>query len=498
MEKGSMQKLPLKIILAQTALGILSVFAWLAFFSEAWYRRVYGDTGFDSVIFTLIGSMEGVDSGLIQDYLLDGLLPTVAVAAVQGLLLYLLQRSPWIHRRVAARAISAAVSIGLLIFSLVDIGFFRYTYARLQPAALYETEYVDPNAVQISFPEQKRNLIYIYLESMETTYLDKVQGGAMEVDLIPELTALAEENVNFSHNAFIGGLVEVPGITWSTGAMIAQTSGIPMVLPDKLAYWPQAAGREEVLMPGLTSLGDILAENGYYQALMMGCDSYYGGERAYAQTHQVDRIYDLYTGRQDGIVPEDYFAWWGFEDMHLFAYAKQALTQISQKNQPFSFTLLTMDTHHIDGYTCLLCRNDHSEAYENVFSCSSRQVADFVKWIQAQPFYENTTVILSGDHFSMDAQYFSRNVEKGYARHGYNCIINAPLPAENTKNRIFSSMDMFPTTLAALGCQIEGDRLGLGVNLFSDKATLPEAYGYDAFCEALMKGTDYYDRFFQP
>ena len=31
----------------------------------------------------------------------------------------------------------------------------------------------------------------------------------------------------------------------------------------------------------------------------------------------------------------------------------------------------------------------------------------------------------------------------------------------------FSQFDMFPTTLAALGVKIEGNKLGLGVNLFS-------------------------------
>ena len=35
-------------------------------------------------------------------------------------------------------------------------------------------------------------------------------------------------------------------------------------------------------------------------------------------------------------------------------------------------------------------------------------------------------------------------------------------------------MDMFPTTLASLGAVIDGDRLGLGTNLFSDKPTLAE------------------------
>ncbi len=485
-------KFPAGSLLAQGVLCILSFVAWLGFFATAWYRRVYGDTGFDSVIFTLIGSVEGVDSGLINSFLTGGLLPAAICTLGQGLLLYLLRKPA----RSVRRLVSLALSVLLLVYSLFDIGMAPYVYARMQLSDFYETEYADPDKVDIQFPAQKRNLIYIYLESMETTFLDKHQGGAMDRNLIPELTALAQKHVNFSHNEFVGGLVEIPGATWSVGAMVAQTAGVPMVLPNRIADWHKASGREPIFLPGITTLTDLLAEQGYYQTLMMGCDSNYGGERAYAETHQMDKIYDLYTGRQDGIVPEDYFAWWGFEDKHLFAYARQELTKISQGSQPFAFTMLTMDTHHIDGYTCSLCGSDREDPYDNVISCASRQVAAFLNWIQAQPFYENTTIVITGDHFSMDAQYISRNVEKGYQRHGYNCFINAPIQPQSTHNRVFSSLDMFPTILAALGCRLEGDRLGLGVNLFSDQKTLPELYGYEAFCDALMKGTNYYDQFF--
>ena len=41
-------------------------------------------------------------------------------------------------------------------------------------------------------------MIYIYLESMETTYADRKNGGAFAVNYIPELTKLAQENEDFS------------------------------------------------------------------------------------------------------------------------------------------------------------------------------------------------------------------------------------------------------------------------------------------------------------
>ena len=45
--------------------------------------------------------------------------------------------------------------------------------------------------------------------------------------------------------------------------------------------------------------------------------------------------------------------------------------------------------------------------------------------------------------------------------------------------REYSTFDAFPTTLASLGCSIQGDRLGLGVNLFSEEQTLIEQYGVE-------------------
>ena len=79
----------------------------------------------------------------------------------------------------------------------------------------------------------------------------------------------------------------------------------------------------------------------------------------------------------------------------------------------------------------------------------------------------------------------------------YNCFINAAVePVEGTTvNRTFTSMDMFPTTLAAMGFNIEGDRLAMGVNMFSTKKTVIEYIGYKTFAEEVVKASDYYNEF---
>ena len=55
---------------------------------------------------------------------------------------------------------------------------------------------------------------------------------------------------------------------------------------------------------------------------------------------------------------------------------------------------------------------------------------------------------------------------------------------------------MFPTTLAALGCEIDGERLGLGTNLFSDVDTLAERLGVNKVDEELSKLSRYFNQHF--
>ena len=169
---------------------------------------------------------------------------------------------------------------------------------------------------------------------------------------------------------------------------------------------------------------------------------------------------------------------------------------ISQQEAPFAFTMLTVDTHHVDGYVCEYCKTDYAEQYENVLACSSRQVANFVTWIQQQAFYENTTIVICGDHPTMDASYVSSNLDANYQRKLYNCFINAPVTPVQEKNRICATIDMFPTTLAAIGCEISGNRLGLGTNLFSAEKTLSEQMGLSNFNYELSKPSRYYERNF--
>ncbi|MBR5452335.1 MAG: LTA synthase family protein [Clostridia bacterium] len=479
------------------------LFSVACFVSARWYIAIFGDVGFDSILYTLLSDLSTTESTTVGNYLINALVPIILVSGFLIGLLFIRTKKPIISIKgvkiyplsdKVSVVLSLVIAAALIANAAVTTRLVEYAVTRVQKSNLYETEYADPKDVKIEFSENKRNLIVIYLESMETTYFDKQNGGANEQNLIPELYSLAQENLNFSHNQGVGGFGVFQGTSFTTGAILSSTSGVPLKV--KLALGSNGYSTDETFLPNLETLMEVLNEEGYYQTFMVGSAAEFGGRKQYLESHGIDKIYDHSTAVTDGIIPEGYHVWWGMEDYYLFEYAKKQLTEISKREEPFAFSMLTVDTHHIGGYICEKCKTDHAEQYENAISCSSRQAAEMVEWIKEQDFFENTTVIVTGDHLSMDGGYISRNVPSDYQRHVYNCFINSAITTDNTKNRVYAAIDLFPTILASMGCKIEGDRLGLGTNLFSDRPTLLEEFGADAFKKEIQKSSTYYNENF--
>ena len=154
--------------------------------------------------------------------------------------------------------------------------------------------------------------------------------------------------------------------------------------------------------------------------------------------------------------------------------------------------MLTTNTHFTDGYIEKDCHKKYKNTYYNAVSCSATQIEEFISWAQEQPFYENTTIVLVGDHVSMQNDAYPKEAN----RRIYNLFINTGIDTANTTNREFSTIDYFPTTLASIGVNIKGDRLGLGTNLFSDKKTLIEKKGYKKVKKEIAKHSNYYFKTF--
>lgn len=457
---------------------IFLIFGLAATFGMYWLFRQFPNVRMDELLYQISAPIRGTNMDLIIDFCLTVLLPVVGIFAICAIILHYMKTK---GRRIC-RAVYIAASAALVAFSSsvvwnrLDVN--AYMLANSEENKMFiENNYVDPANKKISFPEQKRNLLFVYLESMETTFASKDVGGAFDENLIPEITQLALENENFSGgHTVLNGPTALAGSTWTVGSMFSSSSGLPLKISLSNR---NSMNKQSQFFETTVTLGDILKDNGYSNTLLVGSDAEFGGRKLYYETHGDYEIMDLYTQRAAHKLPtDDYKVWWGYEDMYLYQFAQEKLTELGQQDEPFNMTMLTVDTHKENGYKCSLCGNEHPDnQYADVYSCASKQLIRFIDWCKEQPWYENTTIVITGDHPTMDVD-FCKDISHDYNRKVYMTILNSP--TENkapTRYREFSTFDTFPTTIAALGATIEGERLGLGTNLYSGLDTLTEQLG---------------------
>ena len=124
-----------------------------------------------------------------------------------------------------------------------------------------EDNYVDPATTTLTFPEKKRNLIYIFLESMEMSYSD-------------------QNNIDFAgkdQSTKLDGGNALKYSTWTMAGMWAATSGLPLKIPIEInGVGTNFMNTQDSFFPNLTCLGDILSKEGYTMEMMFGSDAQTG------------------------------------------------------------------------------------------------------------------------------------------------------------------------------------------------------------------------------
>lgn len=456
----------------------------------------------DEILFTLTNPLKGTDPGIYMDIVRFSVIPALAVLFAVITAQHFLEKGSgrlreafrkWLLPVFTAAAVVFCVSCVITLWT--KLGVSDYLRNSGQTSTWIEDNYVDPSGVKITFPEKKRNLIFLYLESMEVTFSDTSSGGIFEENYIPNLTKLSADALDFGESDAdtLNGASSWKYTTWTMGGMFAATSGLPLKIPIETdGVDTNFMSTQDSFFPNITTLGDLLKEQGYENDLLIGSDATFGGRRLYFSTHGNYQFYDYLHYSQDGELPAGYKVFWGFEDEKLFDFAKERLTQLAAQDKPFNLTMLTVDTHYPDGYTCRLCKDTYDSSYANAIVCSDSQAAGFLEWCREQDWYENTVIVISGDHPTMAS--FCDDAPQDYVRKVYTAYLNPAKEPKRDEWREYSTVDSFPTTLSAMGADIEGGRLGLGTDLFSMEDTLTEITGRKEIDRELSKTSEWMNR----
>ncbi len=470
--------------------NVKTVLSWLIFyiglvcvFFSLWGYGHWPHLDLDQLYFSMTSPVEGVGNHLLEKGAASSLLPAAAIVLI--LILFLRKRDKK-KQNVILSVTGFSLFFICLVVLFVRLSEYTYLPGLFMHTDFYDAHYVNPASVEIKFPEKKRNLIHVYVESLEVTFSDAESGGAFPENLIPNLTETALSNEDFGNHMTLNGAVTPAGTTWTVGGLAARSAGIPI----KGNISTNHVDNSNTLLKNLVTLGDILEQEGYVNYFSHGSDMSYAGKRDFYTSHGNYHFIDYIYAKEKKLIPEDYFEFWGYEDAKLFEYSKEKITELAQSGQLFNFMILTEDTHHEDGYVCVDCPSIYQDQLWNVTLCTDKRTAEFLEWCKKQDFYENTTIVISGDHLTMDSD-FCKDVDPSYQRKVYTVYINSALTRNNHAVRQYSTFDDFPTILASLGAEIEGNRLGLGVNLYSDEPTLVEQYGIKYLNKELTKQSDF-------
>ena len=466
-----------------------------------YFKTNFSLTNFEEVVFSLTCGVKDSDSSVFTTSILK-VLPFIIILVLvlyallfditfgkkviktkQGKQIYPIKLFHK-HRRLFL-TIAFVLSIICLLYSL---GFPNYVLYSNQKSNLIEENYVDTKD-KVTF-DKKKNLILIMVESLETSYFTKDQGGYWDYEVIPELYNLLEEKdaVTFYNKNRAEGVNMLQGSSWTTASIVSNLSGMPL----KVGLTKKVYGTNH-FMNNVYSLGDLLKDNGYYNEVISGARTSFGGLKEYFNIHgnysiidedSLDK-YNLTMEKQD-------YGKWGFNDRYLFETAKKRLDIISKEKKPFNLELITIDTHFVDGFVGDYSTDGYDMQYENAYATESKLIYDFVEYVKEQDYYKDTTIVILGDHLTMQSNLFrGKNTKNRYV---YNCIINPYNKTKNNKNRTITALDYYPTIVYSIGGSIKEDKLALGTNLFSNKKTLAESYGLDKFSKELMKKSDFYNK----
>lgn len=358
---------------------------------------------------------------------------------------------------------------------------------------LYENNYVYPDSVNIMFNENK-NLILIVLESMEYNFQNQENGGNLSQNQIPEITALMKKHISFEP-----GGITVAGTGWTMGETVAKFCGFPLKMPLE----GNTSGIKNYLK-STVCLTDILRKNGYNVKLFQGADAHFASMVYFLRDHGVskDDIFDLRSFNKKGVPVSDTTFFQSVKDEDLYEEVKSELSKKGIESEPWAVWFYTMDTHGPYGRLdsgCVDVPNNLKieNQYPYVLNCASKQLARFLEWAEKQKWYENTTIAVMGDHPAMIARNVIGYSDEKMERYWLNFFVNSSVERKIKNKRKFTSFDMFPTILEAMGIKIDGHALGLGRSLFSDEPTLIELYGKDSLNALIGMKSTVYDSFWK-
>ncbi|MCD1126040.1 phosphoglycerol transferase I [Jinshanibacter sp. LJY008] len=302
-----------------------------------------------------------------------------------------------------------------------------------------------------SVENNKYNYVFIYAESLERTFRN-ING----FNYTPNISKLAESYIDFTN------IIQSDGGGWTMAGLVNTQCGIPLSLPQG-----NSANNMSSFLDGAKCIAQYFNENGYKNIFIRGSEKEFAGGDKFLSQHGWDEIHDKSYFLENNLADNSNISGWGIEDDILLAHSYNQFEKLSQKNEKFLLSLLTVNTHPPSGKVLEPCleyipKKMNNNILSSVY-CSDILIGEFVNKIIKSPYFENTIIVIVSDHLMMpnDADEQLNSHEKD--RRNNFIIIKKGM--NNIKiNKVGTLMDTWPTILGL--SNNKNNEMGFGSNLF--------------------------------
>lgn len=456
-----------KICIFFTSLSFLLIL----YFSYGWYYKSFGD---NLTVQQILAHSKTeyclIDKGIKTSYLnlvrrsfLTSLLVTITLV-----LLYAIEAKGWSKRFFAIKlnilsiirnltlcnAFLCLVIILLFLYKVEGYSCFLNSFNKDK----FFKSYVEYKKADDEIVLKKKNLILIYVESLESDF-----SNVNNMNYIPHLTSLEGQ--------FVSKLKQAPGTNWSMAGMLSSQCAIPY----SIASWnssirPKDNVQNSYSLPSIICLGDILNQYGYKQVFLVGCPASFDGMYDFYNTHHYDSIIGIEQLKLSKNHGHNYTSWnEGLSDDDLFQEAYTLIKKMSSEKGQYNLTLITMDSHGPDGFPSPQCskKNDKPSLYD-VYSCVDKSVTNFINRLKSEQMLKDTVVVIMGDHLLMIDGEIRRNMGLDN-KNVFFKIVGDNLP-EKYRNYM-THFDVLPTILNLLGYRKVGKTdLGFGKSIYNEES----------------------------
>lgn len=474
-----------------------------------WLRSVFGNRlTVEQIFFHFdlgLNSLSGVDLYLILDAVQWVVLPTLAIIVLlylAGVLTERISTAATVDRLLSVRGFQRAgklvgkcylglTSLGsslflalfttiLFLYQIELFHFVRISLGDDQFSTLYRAPAIDHFSTQSA----KKNLLLIYVESLERTLGDATRVGRDAIAPIRQLDGTE-----------VPTFPAAPGTHWTIAGMFSSQCSAP--LKPFFANKFHSFATDD-FFPGAVCLGDVLNASGYEQYFLVGHHLAYSGLDKFYRTHRYDHLLGREEWKQRGVDASEFSSWgFGLHDDVLLSQAKEVLRAHDRQRKPFNLTLITQDNHFPHGIPSPRCTEDEKKGdFAGAFHCNSRFLANFVTELKNEGLLHNTVVVLMGDHPFMNSM--KQSMQFRGDRHVYFKILS-PLERPPARHRM-THFDVAPSLLDLLGLTEGKDtRFGLGISLFSNiDADAYERHLQAVTDESILNRSPAYEAFWKP